>query len=138
MGVWYSNGQVTWLGGPFKYQTFWTIKRFFSLPPYFSNSMHDVTQVLPFHAECLFKNNTCTTTFFHVGVNSRKLYTFLDYSMYFIFEIKLTSIVWVHLDPWSFSFSFFLSFLFLLTTNTFYNSHLKDLPVNKTEYFYVH
>ena len=27
MGVRYSNGKVRWLGGPFKYQTFWTINR---------------------------------------------------------------------------------------------------------------
>ena len=31
MGVRYSNGKVTWLGGPFKYQTFWTINRLFSV-----------------------------------------------------------------------------------------------------------
>ena len=31
MGVRYSNGKVTWLGGPFEYWTFWTINKFFSL-----------------------------------------------------------------------------------------------------------
>ena len=31
MGVWYSNGKVTWLGGPFKYRTFWTINTLFSV-----------------------------------------------------------------------------------------------------------
>ena len=37
MGVWYSNGEVTWIGRPFKYHTFWTTKRLFSLvfrPPF--------------------------------------------------------------------------------------------------------
>ena len=29
MGVRYSNGKVTWLGGRFEYQTFWTINRLF-------------------------------------------------------------------------------------------------------------
>ena len=29
MGVWYSNGKVTWLGRPFEYQTFCTINRLF-------------------------------------------------------------------------------------------------------------
>ena len=31
MGVWYSNGKVKWLGGPFKYRTFGTINRLFSV-----------------------------------------------------------------------------------------------------------
>ena len=31
MGVCYSNGKVAWLGGPFKYRTFWIIKRVFSV-----------------------------------------------------------------------------------------------------------
>ena len=31
IGVRYSNGIVTYLGGPFKYQTFWTIKRLCSV-----------------------------------------------------------------------------------------------------------
>ena len=32
LGVRYSNGKVPWLGGPFKYRTFWTINRLFSSP----------------------------------------------------------------------------------------------------------
>ena len=31
MGVWYSKGKVTWLGEAFKYRTFWTINRLFSV-----------------------------------------------------------------------------------------------------------
>ena len=31
VGVRYSNGKVTWLGGPFKYRTFWTINWLFSV-----------------------------------------------------------------------------------------------------------
>ena len=31
MGVQYSNGKVTWLGRPFKYQTIWTINSLFSI-----------------------------------------------------------------------------------------------------------
>ena len=31
MSVCYSNGKVTWLGGPLKYWTFWTINRLFQL-----------------------------------------------------------------------------------------------------------
>ena len=32
MSVRYSNGKVTWLRGPFKYRTFWTINRLFFSP----------------------------------------------------------------------------------------------------------
>ena len=31
MGAGYSKGKVTWLGGPIKYQTFWTTNRLFSV-----------------------------------------------------------------------------------------------------------
>ena len=38
MGIWYSNGKVTWLGRPFKYQTFLPKNRLFQFSDHHSNA----------------------------------------------------------------------------------------------------
>ena len=51
MGVPYSNGKVTWLGQPFKYRTFWNIKRLFLSnfhPPFKCRTIWQPDTNLPF------------------------------------------------------------------------------------------
>ena len=49
MGVWYSNGKVMWLGGPFKYQIFWIMNRLFQ-------SSFQTTIQIPDHLTTKYKS----------------------------------------------------------------------------------